>query len=176
MQKTDPLFRELSEYYHFQAGNAYAKERLMLVLRTVVTTDWKNRPDHRIVLIAKGLENKIAAVAAMDNDILNWMAADIASQEFMEMNEDLGFPINNEGEPVMPDIDEAWELRRASELLTTKTSDEFEKKWAISGDVRYEMQKIQDKFGREFVETIGDTDLCTIVYHLMTDDFEPILD
>ena len=49
----------------------------MLVLRTVCTTDWKNRPNHRIVLVAK-TENRKEAIEAMDKDVEGWQAADLA--------------------------------------------------------------------------------------------------
>lgn len=148
----------------------------MLVLRTVCTTDWKGRPDHRVVLIARigvgahEFEDKAAAVAAMDKDILKWMVADIASQELLAMNED-------DDEPVVPgpDFDEDWELHRASELLLTETPDTIEKMWADTGEARWEMQT-QDEFSRKFVENIGDSDICTTVYHLLADDLEPIED
>ena len=147
----------------------------MLVLRTVCTTDWKGRPDHRVVLIAKipigvhVFEDKMAAKAAMDKDVVKWMAADIANQEFLAMSED------DEGEPVVPDVDEDWELHRASSLLITETPDAIEKMWADTGEARWEMQA-QYQFSRKFVENIGDSDICTTVYHLLTDDLEPVLD
>lgn len=84
------------------------------------------------------------------------------------MNED-------DDEPVVPgpDFDEDWELHRASELLLTETPDTIEKMWADTGEARWEMQT-QDEFSRKFVENIGDSDICTTVYHLLTDDLEPI--
>lgn len=143
----------------------------MLVLRTVCTTDWKGRPDHRVVLVARA-EDRESAKAAMDKDILKWMVVDIASQELLAMNEDDGWHT----EPVVPpDIDENWELHRASSLLITETPDAIEKMWADTGEARWEMQA-QDQFSRKFVENIGDSDICTTVYHLLTDDLEPVLD
>jgi len=154
----------------------------MLVIRTVCTTDWKGRPDHRVVLIAKiavgahEFEDRVAAVAAMNEDILKWMVVDIASQELLAMNEDDGWHT----EPVVsPDIDENWELHRASSLLITKTPDAIEKMWADTGEARWEMQaqdEFSRKFSRKFVENIGDSDICTTVYHLLTDDLESVLD
>ena len=143
----------------------------MLVLRTVCTTDWKGRPDHSVVLVARA-EDRESAKAAMDKDILKWMVVDIASQELLAMNEDDGWHT----EPVVPpDIDENWELHRASSLLITETPDAIEKMWADTGEARWEMQA-QDQFSRKFVENIGDSDICTTVYHLLTDDLEPIED
>lgn len=143
----------------------------MLVLRTVCTTDWKGRPDHSVVLVARA-EDRESAKAAMDKDILKWMVVDIASQELLAMNEDDGWHT----EPVVPpDIDENWELHRASSLLITETPDAIEKMWADTGEARWEMQA-QDQFSRKFVENIGDSDICTTVYHLLTDDLEPVLD
>lgn len=149
----------------------------MLVLRTVCTTDWKGRPDHQVVLIcsipfgsseSRSILTSLRthAVAAMDKDILKWMVADIASQELLAMNED------DEGSlALVPD--ENWESHRASELLLTKTPDAIEKMWADTGESRWEMQ-IEDQFSRKFVEKIGDSDLCTTVYHLLTDDLRYI--
>lgn len=145
----------------------------MLVLRTVCTTDWKGRPDHSVVLVARA-EDRESAKAAMDKDILKWMVVDIASQELLAMNEDDGWHT----EPVVPIVavgDENWELHRASSLLITETPDAIEKMWADTGEARWEMQA-QDQFSRKFVENIGDSDICTTVYHLLTDDLEPVLD
>ena len=155
----------------------------MLVLRTVCTTDWKGRPDHSVVLVARA-EDRESAKAAMDKDILKWMVVDIASQEVVACDEDdepdfldlvgLG-PAARLVRDRLRRLDENWESDRASSLLITETPDVIEKMWADTGEARWEMQT-QDEFSRKFVENIGDSDICTTVYHLLTDDLEPVLD
>ena len=128
----------------------------MLVLRTVCTTDWKGRPDHSVVLVARA-EDRESAKAAMDKDILKWMVVDIASQELLAMNEDDGWHT----EPVVPpDIDENWELHRASSLLITETPDAIEKMWADTGEARWEMQAQHQGYTRLIGTRIPKTALC----------------
>ena len=50
----------------------------MLVLRTVCCTDWKGRPSHTVVLIAK-TESREEAIEAMNKDVEEWQAADLAA-------------------------------------------------------------------------------------------------
>ena len=126
----------------------------MLLLRTVCSTDWKGRPNHSVVLVAK-TEGRKEALKAMDADIAEWMAVDIAAQEYNELSD-------ADEEP-----EEGWDERRAAELVATKTHEELKAMWQ-DGDSRFEM-RLQDADHREFVERC-DGDICTTVYHLLRDD------
>lgn len=134
----------------------------ILVVRTVCTTDWKGRPNHHVILIAK-VETQEDAVEAMNKDAEKWMAVDIAASEFLE---------GEDGEH-----GDNWELERATEILATKTPTEILEMWMeLDTGKRWEM-KMQDatKVHREFVErNSDDAEFCTTVYHFLTDDFQPI--
>lgn len=125
----------------------------MLLLRTVCTTDWKGRPSHSVVLVAK-TEGRKEALVAMDKDVAEWMAVDIAADEYNELSE-------TDEEP-----EAGWDKARAAELVATKTPAELLEMWRHED--RFEM-RLEDADHREFVERMGG-DLCTIVYHLLRDD------
>lgn len=127
----------------------------MLLFRTVCSTDWKSRPSHSLVLIANP-ESRAAAIEAMDKDVVEWMAADIAADEYNA----------HEGDEELPD---GWDTARADELVATKTPKELLAIW-ITED-RFEMA-VRHASHREFVECDGDGNRCTTVYHLMDDDHE----
>ena len=125
------------------------KERnQMLLLRTVCSTDWKGRPNHRVVRVAK-TESREEIRSAMDKDVAKWMAEDIANDEWSD--------------DIVEDAN-----ARAEELVATKTQAELQEMWQNSS--RYEM-RLHDADHREFVEK-HDGDLCTTVYHLLSDQHE----
>lgn len=124
----------------------------MLLLRTVCSTDWKGRPNHSVSLVAT-TEGRKDALAAMDKDVAEWMATDIAADEYNAM----------EGE----EPEDGWDVRRAEELVATKTPEELKAMWQ-DGNSRFEM-RLHDADHREFVERC-DGDICTTVYHLLRDD------
>ena len=126
---------------------------MLLVFRTVCSTDWKGRPSHRLTLVAK-TENREMAIAAMNKDISEWIAYDIVAEEYEEY----------EG----TESEKDWNMRRVTELLATKTSTELLGMWRRQG--RYEM-KLQNKDHREFVERM-DGSFCTTVYHILTEDYK----
>jgi hypothetical protein len=132
----------------------------MLVLRTVCSTDWKGRPSHSVVLVAK-TENRKEAIAAMDKDVAEWMAVDIAADEWND----------KEQEGIEPE--EGSDVARTAELVATETPEELKHRWMeASAGNRWEMQ-MQDADHREFVERIGDSgEFCTTVYHLLKDNHE----
>ncbi len=122
----------------------------MLVLRTICTTDWKGRPNHRVVLVAT-TEDRVEAIKAMDADVAKWMAQDIADEEENNGEQEIG-----------------WANQRAADLLATKTHEELKAMWQDSEETRFEM-RLHDADHREFVERM-DGDTCTIVYHMLNDD------
>lgn len=121
----------------------------MLLLRTVCNTDWKGRPSHHVTLVAKtkALEE---AIEAMNKNVAEWMAADIAADEY-----------NAED-----DLSDDWDEVRTTQILTTKTPDEILQMWRHKD--RFEM-RLQNVNRREFVDR-SDDNLCTIVYHFLNDD------
>ena len=129
----------------------------MLLLRTVCTTDWKGRPGHDVRLVAQG-DDQEALLEAMDRDVAEWQATDIAADEWCEL----------ENQGIEPEA--GSDTAREQELLATKTPTEILEMWKIERQ-RWEMET-PDQPKREFVQQAGEPgEWTTTVYHLLNDDF-----
>lgn len=130
----------------------------MLLFRTICSTDWKGRPSHSLVLVAK-TANRKDAIEAMDKDVVEWMAVDAAADEYNERCEAGDEP------------EDGWDTMRAKELAEESNPDFLKHRWMEgSAGNRWEMQ-MSDADHREFVERL-EGEWCTIVYHIQTDEHE----
>jgi len=143
----------------------------MFLFRTTCNIDYKGRPNHMMVLVAK-TENRRDAITMMNQDVANWMAVDIASLECCEADE------------TEEEVDES---QRVEDIQTRNTPAEILKMWT-DGDsssddewARFEMDlapvlipNTDTRYKpdhREFVQRT-EGDVYTIVYHFLGDDYK----
>ena len=128
----------------------------MLLLRTVCSTDWKGRPSHQVLCVARTEHRqrpltRKAAIEAMDADVREWMLNDLqVDEENSDEEQRAEWQRTGRGKPEemdRPTLEAAW-----------KHTDRFE-------------MSLTDADHREFVERM-EGDFTTIVYHLLKDDFE----
>lgn len=125
---------------------------MLTVFRTTCCTDWKCRPSHDVVVVGRA-ENQEEAVKEMDIDIRAWMAVDVATNEYNELEE--------AGEEPNDD----WTMKRIEELLLMEPV-ELGMLWQHEN--RWEMERDDDGSDvlRKFAET-NEGDRVTTVYHFI---------
>ena len=140
----------------------------MLLVKTVCSTDWKGRPDHRVYFIARS-DSKDLLIKAMNEDVVEWMICDIVDLEIELANEDEDEVVCDEMAEMLEEPGTHFRHRlrdyRSSRVaeLSKLSPKEIAKIW--KNDERWEME-LDDRSHREFVEG-AEGEWQTTVYHLL---------
>lgn len=95
----------------------------MQLWRTDCNTDWKGRPWHSMTLIAQS-DHRNRLLEAMDADVLEWQAAEIASY-----NESLE---EGEGPDTVWENDDRFEMERKDPKEPRSFSSGFDGEWCTT--------------------------------------------
>lgn len=139
----------------------------MLLYKTACSTDYKGRPTHQLTLVARA-DTVEQARAAMDQDVVVWMANDLAMSQLDEVEEDEQTRNATTEERVA--MYWAAHQKLAAEICT-RTPEQIRSMWEQYPS-RWEMQDVDAAPCREFVLSHEDG-TSTLVYHILNDDMTP---
>lgn len=142
----------------------------MLLTKTTCSTDYKGRPSHQLVLVAR-TTTVDEAKAAMDRDVVNWMASDVAISQLDEQDEDEQTRNATTEERVA--LYWSTHQKLTAEISTRNPADilsmweQYPSRWEVQ-------REIEEQPCREFVLS-HEEGTCTLVYHMLNDDMSQFI-
>lgn len=102
---------------------------MLHLFRTICTTDWKGRPDHKLLCLGNGTRDVL--IELMNKDVAEWQAEEINDDNEMRKDEGL--------EPITEwKNDERWEMDRSMPAIETDGYPQSLREFAYKYDGDYE--------------------------------------